>query len=117
MSRKYSKKCSISLVTSEILIIMILRFHLIPVKWLRSKTQATAHAGQDVEHGEYSFITGRSENLYNYCGNLFGDFSENWDSFYLKTQLYHSLTYTPIYDTIPQGHMLHPIHRIIFKIL
>ena len=50
-----------------------------PSEWLRSKTQETAHAGEDVEQGEHFFIAGRSTNLYNHFGNQFGSFSENWE--------------------------------------
>ena len=44
---------------------------------LRSKTQVTAHAGEDVEQGEHSSIAGGSANLYNHFGNEFCIFSEN----------------------------------------
>jgi hypothetical protein len=42
--------------------------------------QAKAHAGEDMEHGQYSFIAGGTRNLYNHFGNQFGGFSENWNS-------------------------------------
>jgi hypothetical protein len=41
-----------------------------------------------VEEEEHFSIAGWIANLYNYSGNQFGNFSENWKYFYLKTQLY-----------------------------
>jgi hypothetical protein len=54
------------------------------------KIQVTAHSGEDVEKFEHSSITGRIANLYNHSGNQYSGFSENWKSFYLKSQLYCS---------------------------
>ena len=53
----------------------------------KKKTQVTADAGVDVEQGEHFFIAGGSANMYNHFENQPGSFSENWESFYLKTQL------------------------------
>ena len=55
------------------------RFQLTPIRsrWLRSKTQETAHAGEDVEQGKHSSIAGGSANVYNHVGNQFGNFTEN----------------------------------------
>ena len=47
-------------------------------EWLRSVIQATAHADEDVEKGEYFSIAGGIANLYNYSVNQSGSFSENW---------------------------------------
>lgn len=49
-----------------------LRFNL-----LRSNTQATAYANEDIEKGEHFFITGVNANLYNRLENQFGSFSDN----------------------------------------
>jgi hypothetical protein len=38
-------------------------------EWLRSKTQVTVHAGEDVEQGEQASIAGEIANLYNHFGN------------------------------------------------
>jgi hypothetical protein len=38
----------------------------------------TAPVGKDVEKVEYSSTTGRIVNLFNYSGNQFVGFSENW---------------------------------------
>jgi hypothetical protein len=54
-----------------------LRFHLTPVKWLRSKIQVTADAGEDVEKDEHSSIVGGITSLYNHSGNQSGGSSEN----------------------------------------
>jgi hypothetical protein len=54
----------------------------------------TANASEDVGQGEHSSIAGVSANLYNLFGNQFEGFSENWEEFYLKTQLHHSWAYT-----------------------
>ena len=48
----------------------------------------TAHAGEDVEQEDHSSIAGGSSNFYNDYGNQFGSFLENWEQFYLKSQLY-----------------------------
>ena len=54
---------------------MTLRFYLTPI---RSKTQVTAHAGEDVKKDEHSSIDDRIANWYNHSGNQFGDISEKW---------------------------------------
>jgi hypothetical protein len=54
----------------------------------------TADAGEDVEKEEHSSIDGRIISWYNHSGNQFGSSSENWTKYYLRTQLYHSWTYT-----------------------
>jgi hypothetical protein len=43
------------------------------------KTQVTAHPGKEVEQTEHPFIASGNTNLYNYCGNQFGHFLENWE--------------------------------------
>jgi hypothetical protein len=55
-----------------------LRFHLTPVRRLRSKLQMTADAGEDVEKEEHSSIVGGIASLYNHSGNQSGGSSENW---------------------------------------
>lgn len=67
-------------------------------KWLRSKTQVTAHVGKDVEKNNSS-IAGGSANSYNYFGKQYVDFSENQESIYFKTHLLLGIypKYTPSY--------------------
>jgi hypothetical protein len=43
------------------------------------KASGIAHAEEDVEQGEDSSTAAGSANLYNYFGNQFGGFSENWE--------------------------------------
>jgi hypothetical protein len=68
-----------------------LRFH--QSEWLRSKTQVTADAGEDVKKEEHSFIAGGIARYYNHSRNQSGCSSENWTSYYLRTQLYYSWAY------------------------
>ena len=49
-----------------------------------------SHTGKDVEQERHSSIASGNANLYSHYGNQYGSFSENWDSTYLKTQLYYS---------------------------
>jgi hypothetical protein len=72
----------------------ILDYILQQSKWLRSKTQVTADAGEDVEKEEHSFIVGGIASWYNHSGNQSGGFSETWTKYFLRTQLYHSCAYT-----------------------
>ncbi|KAL6037302.1 hypothetical protein STEG23_032632, partial [Scotinomys teguina] len=52
--------------------------------------RATVYVGEDVEQEEHSSIDGESANWYSYFGNQYGGFMANWESIYLKTQLYHA---------------------------
>jgi hypothetical protein len=54
----------------------------------------TADADKDVEKEQHSSTAGGLASWYNHSGNQSGDSSENWDYFYVKTQLYHSWAYT-----------------------
>lgn len=53
------KECSTSLAITEMQIQTILRFHLMSVKWLRSITQVTSHAVQDVAQGNHISVSGK----------------------------------------------------------
>ena len=50
-----------------------LTFHLIPLEWLRLKTQRTAHAGEVVKQS----AGGVTANLHNYSEHQIGSFSED----------------------------------------
>ncbi|KAL6093336.1 hypothetical protein STEG23_036216, partial [Scotinomys teguina] len=50
-----------------------------------------ASVGEGVEQEEHCSTVGGNANWHNHSGNQYGEFSENWESLFLKTQLYHSL--------------------------
>ena len=52
-------------------------FLVISFRMAKIKTQATAHTGEDMEHGKHSSIAGGTEILYSHAGNQSGGFSEN----------------------------------------
>jgi hypothetical protein len=75
MAEGHLKKCLKSLVVRKIQILTTLRFHLTLIRMDKiKKTQGTAHAGEDVEQGEHSTITGGSTILLNNFGNQFWQF-------------------------------------------
>ena len=55
-----------------------LRFHLIPIRMAKIKTQETAGAGEDVEKVEQYSIFGGIARWYNHSGNQSGGYSEYW---------------------------------------
>ena len=63
MSKKHLKKYSTSLVNTEKQIKMTMTF------WLRSKTQVTAQAEENVEQGKHSSTADGSRNLHKHSGN------------------------------------------------
>ena len=82
-------------------------------EWLRSKTKVRDHTGEDVEQGEHFSVAGGNTHLYSHFRNQYGSFSENWESIYLKTQLYHI---SKGCSMLPQGHLLSHVHLVLFII-
>ena len=77
-----------SLAISAVQTKMTMRFHLTPVKMLKTKN-VRVHAREYIEQGEHPFTAGESTNLYSHLENQYGNFRK-LESFKLKTQLYYS---------------------------
>jgi hypothetical protein len=93
MAEMHLKKGSTSLVVREMHIRKTLRSTSHHAQCLRSKTQVTVDAGEDLEKDEY-FIAGGIASWYNHSENQFHGSSENWTLYYLRTQQYYSSAYT-----------------------
>jgi hypothetical protein len=72
MAKKHLKECTIVLVIREMQIKTNLDSTSHQSEWLKSKTQVTADAGEDVEKEEHSTIACVYINWYNNSGNLSG---------------------------------------------
>ena len=71
----------------------ILRFYPTHNRMAKIKTPVIAHAREDVDQREYSSFSGRSTKLNSHFAYQYGDFSENWECIYFKTQLCYSWSY------------------------
>jgi hypothetical protein len=88
MAEKHLNKCSKFLVICKIQIKMTLRFHLIPIRMAKIKTQVTTHAGEAPP-----LLVGMQAGTTTLENNL--EVSQKIDKYsYLKTQLYDSWVYT-----------------------
>ena len=99
MAEKHLKKCSTFLVIREIQIKTTLRFHGTPVRMAKMKNSGDCRCWEDVDKEKHFFNAGGNASWYNHSKYQFGDFSENWILYYLRTQRHQSWAYT---QKIPQ---------------
>ena len=62
MANKHMKRCSTSLIIREMQIKTTMRYHLMPVRWLLSKSLQTINAGEGAEKREPSYTVGENGN-------------------------------------------------------
>ena len=73
MVKRQMKTCSASLITREMELKTILRYHLTPVRMLSFKNLQITNAGEGVEKREPSYTVGGNANWCNHYGEQCGD--------------------------------------------
>jgi hypothetical protein len=110
MGEKNLKKCVICLIIRETQIKMTLRFQPIVTRIVKVNEMA-AHAGKDVEQGEYTLISGGCTKFYNNFGNQCRGFSKISVSDSTSRPCYNTPgSISQRYPTLPQGHLLNYVH-------
>ena len=77
MANKHMKKCSISLIITEMEIKTIMRYHLTPVQMAIINNSTNTNAGEGMEKRVPSFTVGGNINWYNHYGKHYESTSEN----------------------------------------
>lgn len=98
VSKKFLKVCSTFFVLREVEIKNILRFYFPPVRMTKIKSANDSLLWTECRVRKTLLKWWWEYNLHSQFGNQYGGLSENWESISLKTQRYHSWTYTKGYS-------------------